>query len=45
MNKLIFFLLGAAAGTGVTYFVMRKQVKKAKDEIAERDSEDADAFL
>ena len=44
MNKLIFFLLGAAAGTGVTYFVMRKQVKKAKDEITERDNEDADAM-
>ena len=44
MNKLIFFLLGAAAGTGVTYFVMRTHVKKATDELAERDAEDADAF-
>lgn len=44
MNKLIFFLLGAAAGTGVTYFVMHKKVKALTDEISHRDGEDADAF-
>lgn len=44
MNKLIFFLLGAAAGTGVTYFIMRKKVKALTDEISHRDGEDADAF-
>lgn len=44
MNKLIFFVLGAAVGAGTTYFIMRKKVKALTDEISSRDGEDADAF-
>lgn len=44
MNKLIFFVLGAAVGAGTTYFVMHKKVKALTDEISHRDGEDADAF-
>lgn len=44
MNKLIFFVLGAAVGAGTTYFVMRKKVKALTDDIFHRDEEDADTF-
>lgn len=44
MNKLIFFVLGAAVGAGTTYFVMHKKVKALTDDIFHRDEEDADTF-
>jgi len=44
MNKLIFFVLGAAVGAGTTYFVMKRKTKKLEQTIAERDNEDADAM-
>lgn len=44
MNKLIFFVLGAAVGAGTTYFVMKRKAKKLEQTITERDNEDADAM-
>lgn len=44
MNKLIFFVLGAAVGAGTTYFVMKRKTKKLEQTITERDNEDADAM-
>jgi len=44
MNKLIFFVLGAAVGAGTTYFVMKRKSKKLEQTITERDNEDADAM-
>lgn len=44
MNKLIFFVLGAAVGAGTTYFVMKRKTKKLEQTITERDDEDADAM-
>lgn len=44
MNKLVFFLLGAAVGAGTTYFVMHNKTKKLEQTITERDNEDADAM-
>ena len=44
MNKLIFFVLGAAVGAGTTYFVMKRKAKKLEQTITERDDEDADAM-
>lgn len=44
MNKLIFFVLGAAVGAGTTYFVMKRKTKKLEQTITERDDEDTDAM-
>ena len=44
MNKLIFFVLGAAVGAGTTYFVMKRKTKELEQTITERDDEDADAM-
>lgn len=44
MNKLIFFVLGAAVGAGTTYFVMKRKTKKLEQTITERDNEDTDAM-
>lgn len=44
MNKLIFFMLGAAVGAGTTYFVMRRKTKNLEEQISDRDNEDTDAM-